>query len=574
MYIDVVPNRTSPPAVLLRESYRVGKQTKKRTLANLSALPPEAVEVLRRALRGQKLVPLEEAFQVERGRAHGHVAAVLGTLRKLGLESLLSARPCRERDLAVGMIVARILDPASKLATARGLGAETAFSTLAGELGLEEASVDELYAALDWLLERQDRIERKLAQRELSDGTLVLYDVTSTYFEGRKCPLAKYGYSRDQKKGKLQIVFGLLCTAGGCPVAVEVFPGNTSDPNTLSSAIEKVCARFALKRIVLVADRGMLTEARIESDLKPLSGRLDWITALRAPAIQKLVEDGDLQLSLFDERDLAEIVSNSFPGERLIACRNPLLAGERARKREALVRATEEKLEEIAAATRRERRPLRGSEKIALKVGAVLGRSKVAKHFRHEITENSFRYARDARGIQREAALDGVYVIRTNVPAGEIGAEDAVGAYKSLSTVERAFRSFKTVDLEVRPIYHRAEKRVRAHIFLCMLAYYVEWHMRRALAPILFDDHDKASAALARRSVVAPAERSDAAKQKARTRRTADDLPVHSFRTLLKDLAMLHKNSVRVVGDTLIDQVATPSAIQQRAFDLLGVPVR
>jgi hypothetical protein len=574
MYIDVVPNRTSPPAVLLRESYRVGKQTKKRTLANLSALPPEAVEVLRRALRGQKLVPLEEAFQVERGRAHGHVAAVLGTLRKLGLESLLSARPCRERDLAVGMIVARILDPASKLATARGLGAETAFSTLAGELGLEEASVDELYAALDWLLERQDRIERKLAQRELSDGTLVLYDVTSTYFEGRKCPLAKYGYSRDQKKGKLQIVFGLLCTAGGCPVAVEVFPGNTSDPNTLSSAIEKVCARFALKRIVLVADRGMLTEARIESDLKPLSGRLDWITALRAPAIQKLVEDGDLQLSLFDERDLAEIVSNSFPGERLIACRNPLLAGERARKREALLRATEEKLEEIAAATRRERRPLRGSEKIALKVGAVLGRSKVAKHFRHEITENSFRYARDARGIQREAALDGVYVIRTNVPAGEIGAEDAVGAYKSLSTVERAFRSFKTVDLEVRPIYHRAEKRVRAHIFLCMLAYYVEWHMRRALAPILFDDHDKASAALARRSVVAPAERSDAAKQKARTRRTADDLPVHSFRTLLKDLAMLHKNSVRVVGDTLIDQVATPSAIQQRAFDLLGVPVR
>jgi hypothetical protein len=574
MYIDIVPNRNSPPAVLLRESYRVGKQTKKRTLANLSMLPPEAIEVLRRALRGETLVPAGEALEIERSQPHGHVAAVLGMVRKLGLEKLLAARPCRERDLAVAMIVARVIDPGSKLATARGLGAETAFHTLAGELGLEAAGVAELYAAMDRLRERQAWIEAKLAERELIDGTLVLYDVSSTYFEGRTCPLAKHGYSRDGKKGKLQIVFGLLCTAAGCPVAVEVFPGNTADPGTLASAVQKVRERFGLKRIVLVADRGLLTEARIEAELAPLQGRLDWITALRAPAIRTLVETGDLQLSFFDERDLAEITSARFPGERLIACRNPLLAAERARKREALLARTQKELEAIAQATQRVSRPLQGTEAIALRVGEVLGRSLVAKHFRTEIAENAFRYARDEESIAREAALDGIYVIRTSVAAAEITAQDAVGAYKSLSTVERAFRSTKTVDLEVRPIHHRNEPRVRAHVFLCMLAYYVEWHLRQALRPLLFEDHEKATAQRQARSVVARAERSDAAKRKAKTRRTEEGLPVHSFQTLLKDLATLTKNRVRVGGSATFEQLARPTPLQQRALDLLGVPLR
>jgi len=574
MYIDVVPNRNSPPAVLLRESYRVGKQTKKRTLANLSMLPPEAIDALRRTLRGESLVPASQALEIERSRPHGHVAAVLGTIRRFGLEDLLAARHCRERDLVVSMIVARIVAPASKLATARGLGLETGFHTLAEEMELGDAGVAELYGAMDWLLERQGRIEAKLARRELVDGTLVLYDVTSTYFEGRSCPLAKHGYSRDQKKGKLQIVFGLLCTAQGCPVAVEVFPGNTGDPKTLSSAVEKVCERFGLKRIVLVADRGLLTEARIEAELRPLEGKLDWITALRAPAIRKLFEEGDLQLSLFDEHDLGEITSKRFPDERLIACRNPLLAVERARKREALLKATEKKLEEIARATRRSIRPLRGSEAIALRVGEVLGPSKVAKHFHTEIGEDLFRFARDEERIACEAALDGIYVIRTSLPKEEITAEDAVGAYKSLSAVERAFRSTKSVDLEIRPIHHRTEARVRAHVFLCMLAYYVEWHMRRALRPLLFEDHEKGAAELKRRSAVSKAERSEAANQKVRTRRTADGLPVHSFQTLLKDLSTLTKNRVRVGGGVAFDQLTSPTPIQQRAFDLLGVPVR
>jgi hypothetical protein len=571
MYIDIVPNRTSPPAVLLRESYRVGKQTKKRTLANLSMLPPEAVDALRRALKGETLVPATEALEIERSRPHGHVAAVLGTVRRLGIPGLLAARPSRERDLAIAMIVARVLDPASKLATARGLGTETGFHTLAEDLDLGEADVSELYRAMDWLLRRQPRIEAKLAERELSDGTLILYDVTSTYFEGRTCPLAKHGYSRDQKKGKLQIVFGLLCAAGGCPVAVEVFPGNTADPKTLASAVEKVCERFGLKRVVLVADRGLLTEARIEAELMPLEGRLDWITALRAPAIRSLLADGDLQLSLFDERDLAEITSERYPGERLIACRNPLLAAERARKRDALLLATERKLEEIARATRRASRPLSGREAIALRVGDVLGSSKVAKHFRTEIGEDHFTYARDEAKIAREAALDGIYVIRTSVPEEELSAEDAVGAYKSLSDVERAFRSTKTVDLEVRPIHHRNEARVRAHVFLCMLAYYVEWHMRRALTPLLFEDHDRANAQRQGRSVVTRAQRSEAARRKVATRRTDDDLPVHSFRTLLKDLATLTRNRVRVDGGASFDHLTRPTHLQQRAFELLEV---
>lgn len=568
MYVERVPNRGSRPAVLLREAWREGKKIRKRTVANLTDWPEEKVELLRRVLKGEMLVPLGESFQIERTRPHGHVAAVLGSVRHLDVDTLIASRRSRERDLVVAMVVARILDPRSKLATARGFGEEGGFSTMAEELGIESAEADELYRALDWLLERQARIEGKLAKKHLKEGTLLLYDVTSTYFEGRSCPLARLGHSRDGKKGKLQIVFGLLCTADGCPVAVEVFPGNTSDPETLAAAIKKARERFGLKRVVLVSDRGLLTEARIEAELRPVDG-LEWITALRAPAIQKLVEAGDLQLSLFDERDLAEISSAAFPGERLIACRNPFLADERARKRESLLGATEKELEKIAEATRRTRRPLRGKDAIGVRVGRVLGRFKVGKHFRYEIEEGHFRYERDEESIRREAALDGVYVIRTSVFGEDLGAEAVVGSYKSLSAVERAFRTEKT-DLEVRPIHHRAPDRVRAHVFLCMLAYYVQWHMRQALAPLLFEDHDRAGARKARTSIVARAERSPAALEKVQSKRTADGFVAHSFDTLMQHLATLARNRIRV-ADVSHEQLTRPTPLQARAFELLGV---
>jgi hypothetical protein len=568
MFIDVVPNRGSPPAILLRESWREGKKTHKRTVANLSKLPPEAVEALRLVLKGQTLVPAGEAVQIERSLPHGHVAAVLGSLRKIGLERVLASRPCRERDLVVAMIVARILDPLSKLATARGLEEETAFTSLAETLGVQSASADELYAAMDWLIERQERIEAKLAAQHLEDGTLVLYDVSSTYFEGRHCPLAAFGHNRDKKKGKRQIVFGLLTTAEGCPVGVEVFPGNTSDPATLGAAIEKLRGRFGLSRIVMVADRGMLTEARITKEVRPAG--LEWVTALRSEQIRDLVEGGELQLSLFDRQDLGEITAKAYPGERLIACKNPLLEAERARKRQDLLEATERELDRIVAATRRTLRRLRGKDNIGVRLGRVLGRFKMAKHFRYEITEESFAFARDEESIRREAALDGIYVIRTSVEREVFDAEQTVGTYKSLSRIERAFRCQKTIDLEVRPIRHRREERVRAHIFLCMLAYYVEWHMRRALAPILFDDHDREGAAAKRTSPVAAAERSDAAKRKATRGRTEDGLPVHSFQTLLKDLATLCRNRVRVAGSSF-DQITHPTKVQTRALELLQV---
>jgi len=575
MYIAVVPNRSSPPAILLRESFREGRQVKSRTLANLSRWPPGQVETLRRVLRGETLVAPEEAFEIVRTRPHGHVAAVLGTLRRLGLDRLVAAQPSRERDLAVAMIVARVLDPRSKLATARGLGDETLFSSLGEVLGVEAADEDALYQAMDWLLPRQPRIEAALAKRHLGDGALVLYDVTSTYFEGRTCPLAQLGHGRDGKPGKLQIVFGLLTDAEGCPVAVEVFEGNTADPKTLAAQIQKVRTRFGLTRVVFVGDRGLLTEARIREELRPIEG-LAWITALRAPAIRKLVEGGALQLSLFDEQDLAEITSPEYPGERLIVCRNPLLAQERARKREDLLRATERELAKIAAATTRPRRPLRGQTPIALRVGRVLGRFKMRKHFRIEITDSTFHFERDAGRLAQEAALDGIYVIRTSVPADTLAPEATVRAYKQLAAIERAFRSFKRIDLNVHPIHHRLADRVRAHVFLCMLAYYVEWHMRRALAPMLFDDDDPVGAEAQRASVVRPARRSPRARRKAQTKRTEDGMPVHSFQTLLEDLATVAKNRVRPkgAGAVTFDMITTPTPLQQRAFDLLGVSHR
>jgi hypothetical protein len=573
MYIERVPNRNSPPAILLRESFREGNTVRKRTLANLSSWPPELVEGLQTLLRGGTAVKqLRDAFDIVRSRPHGHVAAVLGTLRHLDLERIIDPNPSPQRDLVVAMIVARLLDPRSKLATARGLNAETLAHTLGEALGLQAATADDLYDAMDWLFERQERIEKQLAARHLADGSLVLCDVTSTYFEGRTCPLAHLGYSRDDKRGTLQIVFGLFCDRAGCPVAVEVFDGNTADPMTVAPQIAKLRQRFGLSRIVLVGDRGLLTEARMRDELQPVAG-LDWITALRSSAIQQLVSTGALQLSLFDQRDLAQITSPDYPGERLVVCKNPLLAAERARKRADLLHATERELEKIVTATQRPKRRLKGQDKMGLRVGRVLQRFKMAKHFQVTITEAEFPYGRDEARIAQEAALDGVYIIRTSVPDTTLDAKDTVRAYKALSEVERAFRSYKTVDLRVRPIYHYLAHRVRAHVLLCMLAYYVEWHMRQALAPMLFDDDDKAAAEAQRASVVAPAQPSAKARRKASRPRTDAGEPVHSFQTLLADLATIVKNRIepKIAGAQPFDQVTRPTPLQQQMLDLLRV---
>jgi len=518
---------------------------------------------------------LNFGIQVERSRPHGHVAAVLGCLRNLQLDAIVDSRPSRQRDLVVAMIAARILDPASKLATARGLHSDTLHSSLGELLGLDSAGDAELYTAMDWLLERQSHIEQELAKRQLQDGAMVLYDLTSTYFEGRHCPLAKLGHSRDDKSGNPQLVFGLLANALGCPVAVEVFAGNTSDPKTVATQVDKLRLRFGLQKVVLVGDRGMITSARIREDLPPSHG-IEWISALRATQIQKLARDGQLQMSLFDKTDLVEIAHPDFPGERLVACFNPLLAEERARKRPDLLAATEKQLEKIAAAAMRARRPLRGKQNIGLRAGKILNRYKMGKHFELRIEEDSFHYTRKEANIEREQSLDGIYVIRTSVKAEALSSRQVVASYKSLSGVERAFRSLKTVDLHVRPIHHRLPDRVRAHILLCMLAYYVEWHMRQLLAPILFDDHAKPQAQAARTSVVAPARRSDAARRKAATRKTDEGLKINSFQTLLSDLATIVKNRIQPKDKKIpsFDMLTTPTTLQQQALDLLGVTLR
>ncbi len=574
MYVETVPNRSSRPAILLREGWREGRRVRKRTLANLSDWSPQKVEALRRLLRDEPLVAPSEAFAIQRSRPHGHAAAVLGTLKKLGLDRLLAARRSPERDRVVALIVSRVLAPDSKLATARTLDAHSATSTLGEMLGLETVEAEDLYAAMDWLEARQAKIEKALAKRHLHDGTLVLYDVSSSYFEGRTCPLAAIGYSRDKKKGKLQIIFGLLCNAEGCPVAVEVYEGNTGDPATLTDQIEKVRQRFGLKRVVFVGDRGMLTSARIREELAPVEG-LDWVSALRAEQVRKLAADGGpLQLSLFDRTDLAEIRHPDFPGERLIACMNPLLAAERARKREDLLQATERELEKVAAATRREKRALRGQDKIGLRVGKLLGRFKMAKHFEIEITKTAFTYARKAEAIAAEARLDGIYVLRTSVTKKLLGAEDTVRAYKDLAKVERAFRCLKTVDLHVRPIHHRLEPRVRAHVLLCMLAYYVEWHMRRAWAPLLFAEDDPQDAARRRGSPVQPATRSASAQAKASTKKTPEGETIHRFRGLLDHLATLTKNTIAPQGALpTFDRLTVPTPLQQKAFELLELTI-
>src|SRR5882762_4930666 len=578
MYVATVPNRNSPPAILLRESYRLDGKVKTRTIANITHLAPHQVDALRLALAGSLTAastPLPESFLISRSLPHGHVAAVLGCLPKLQLDSILDPVPSRQRDLVIAMIVARIVEPASKLATARGLHCDTLHHSLGEVLHLDSADEAELYQAMDWLLPQQSRIEQELAKRHLSDGGLVLYDLTSTYFEGRHCPLGKLGHSRDDKSGKLQIVFGLLTNASGCPVAVEVFAVNTADPKTVAAQVNKLRQRFGLSDVVLVGDRGMITSARIRQDL-PASHGIQWISALRASQIQKLARDGRLQMSFFDKTDLVEIAHPGFPGERLIACFNPLLAEERSRKRPDLLAATEKQLETIAVATKRPKRPLRGKQHIGLRAGKILNRYKMGKHFQLRIEEDSFHYERKTANIEREQNLDGIYVIRTSVKQESLTGQQVVASYKSLSGVERAFRSLKTVDLHVRPIHHRLPDRVRAHILLCMLAYYVEWHMRQLLAPILFDDHDKQQAQTARVSIVAPALRSAAARRKAATRKTDEGLKIHSFQTLLGDLATIAKNRIEPKEKKIpaFDILTTPTNLQQHAFALLGVTLR
>jgi len=579
MHIESVPNRQSHPTILLRESYRADGKVKKRTIANLTHWPQQVVEGLRMLLRGGVALPrADEALTISRSLPHGHVAAVLGTAEQIGLPKLLtegrgSPASRRFRDLVLALIVNRIIAPASKLATVRALTPQTAASSLGERLSLGEVEEREIYQSLDWLLDQQERIETGLAERHLTEGTLVLYDVSSSYLEGRCCELAQHGYSRDHRPDRPQIVYGLLCDREGCPVAVEVFEGKTADPMTLAHQVSKLKTRFGLERVVLVGDRGMITSARIRDDLKPAG--LDWITALRAPNIQQLAEDGPLQLSLFDDRDLAEIASPDYPGERLIVCRNPLLAVERGRKREELLAATERDLDRIKLAALRQRAPLRGEAEIGVRAGAVLDRHKMGKHYELTITETSFAWRRREDAIAREARLDGIYVIRTNVPATALTAEQTVSAYKALGQVERAFRSMKTVDLDIRPIFHWTAPRVRAHVFLCMLAYYVEFHMRHRLAPILFDDHDRPAAEAARLSPVAKAKVSPAAKRKAATRRTDDGLPVHSFRSLLDDLATLCLNKVSLPSNQKyhFDLPTQPTPVQARAFQLLGVGI-
>ena len=573
MYVTRIPNRDSPPAVLLRESYREDGKVKSRTLANISDWPEAKIDSLRRVLAGETLAPLgAERFEIARALAHGHVAAALGTARRLGLDKMLPKGPERRAKLTLAMIVARIIEPAAKLATARQLSEATAAHSLGAVLGLGEVDEDELYAALDLLGRSQASVEKVLARRHLEDGVLVLYDLTSSYLEGRRCELAQFGYSRDHRPDRLQIVFGLLCTPEGCPIAVEVFEGNLGDPSTLVDQFRKLRTRFRLKRIVLVGDRGMITKARIDADLAPAG--FDWITALRAPAIKALAaEGGPLQLSLFDERDMAEIVSDDYPGERLVVCRNPELAAERTRKRAELLDATEKALVRIRAMTEKKRNPLRGADKIALKVGAVLDRRHMAKHFDLAIAETGLAWSRKAEAIAAEAGLDGLSVIRSSLPADGFPAAALVLAYKGLSHAERGFRDIKSGDLDVRPIHHRRAHRVRAHVFLCMLAYYVIWRMKRDLAPMLFKDHDPETAAAQRSSPVAKAKVSPAARQKAVRRRTKDGQPVHSFRTLLQDLANLTRNSVRFGDARPATILSRPTLIQTRAFDLLGLKI-
>ena len=563
MHIDVVPNRDSRPAYLLRESFRDGRKVRKRTLANLSALADDQIEAIRRVLRGEKLAAVGELFEVTASRIHGDTDAVLAAMKRLGMRELLSTRASFEADVAMGMIAARLVAPHTKLATTRWWRTRT----LPQDLSIEHATEDDLYKAMDWLLDHQGLIEKKLAARHLESGGLALYDLSSSYFEGKTCPLAAMGHNRDGKKNKLQVNYGLLADKRGCPVAVSVYEGNTNDAKTLKPLVEKIRNDFGIERVVLVGDRGMIGQAAVE-DLRKVVG-LQWITALKSSQIRALVEGGALQLGLFDEKNLFELTHPDYPGERLVACRNVELGKLRGHKRQALLDATTKELEKVRTMVKRG--DLHGAGKIGVRAGRVVNKYKVAKHFDLTIEDGRFGFALRDEQIAAEAALDGIYVIRTSLSKKEMSAPNAVRSYKSLSDVERAFRSLKTVDLEVRPIHHRLADRVRAHIFLCMLAYYVEWHMREAWRPILFADEDLE--AKGTRDPVAPAKRSEAAEAKAVTKTLADGTPAHSFRTALADLSTIVRNTCRTPGVANAPTFAvatTPTAAQQRAMDLLA----
>ena len=563
MHINIIPNRGSTPTVLLRESYREGAKVCKRTLANLSALSAAQVQMIRSSLRGDVLQPISQTFEITASAAHGHVQAVSLAMQRLGFASLLAAKPCPERDLVAAMVASRIVCPATKLATTRLWHT----STLAQEFGVTDASEDDLYAAMDWLLAGQDRIQKKLAARHLKEDALVLYDLSSSYFEGSHCPLAKLGYSRDGKRGTLQVNYGLLTDERGCPVAVSVHEGNTSDSTTFMPQVTRLRQEFGIQRMVMVGDRGMISQKAI--DAMSTDCDVAWITALRSASIRTLVEQGRVQMGLFDERNLLEISSPDFPGERLVACRNPELAKLRVHTREALLAATEKSLEKIKA--RVDAAKLVGKDKIGVAVGKVVNQYKVAKHFELVITDDAFTFARLSDAIAAEAALDGLYIIRTSVKADRMDAPTCVRTYKSLSQVERAFRSIKTMDLKVRPIHHHLEGRVRAHIFLCMLAYYVEWHMRQAWAPLMFSDEDQAAKLV--RDPVAPATRSDAAMKKVQSLTLDDGSPVHSFQTLMAQLQTIVRNTCRTPGGAAdaptFEITTTPHHTQKRALDLI-----
>jgi len=575
MHVDLIPNRNSPPAILVRESYRQNGKVKKRTLANISHWDPEVIAGLRVLLKGghASTTALEDQFSVERSLPHGHVAALLGVLRGIGLHTLLERKSGKQRALAMAMITARILLPGSKLALSRHLNPATATSTLGEELGLGEVDEHDLYGAMRWLLERQQKIEGRLAKEHLPEDTAVLYDLTSTYYEGSTCPLAEFGHNRDKKRGKRQINIGLLCNSQGCPVSVEVFPGSTGDPATVARQIKTLRERFGLKRIILVGDRGMLTNARIDELREDDTHSYGWISALRSGQIRKLAHCGDLQPELFDECDLAEITSEEhFPGERLVVCRNPALAAERKRKRNDLLAATQAKLQSIANACKRVRAPYHGKDKIARRVERECAKYKMLKHFELTLTETSLKFVRDEEALAREAALDGIYIVRAGrVSQEEMDAAKLVETYKSLSQVERAFRAMKTTVLNVRPIFHRQEDMVRAHVLVCLLASHLQWHMERKLKPALFNDEVPGGAP--RSSPVAKARRSERAETKAATRKAQDALPVHSFATLLEDLATLCRTTVRpaIAGAHTFNKLAQPTAVQAKALALLGL---
>ena len=563
MHVHVVPNRGSPPTVLLRESYREGTKVGKRTLANLSSLSAVQIEAIRAALRGQAWQPVAQSFEITASRSHGHVQAVALTMQRLGLAALLGSKPCRERDLVLAMVGSRIVAPHTKLATTRWWHT----TTLAEDFGVAEADEDDLYAAMDWLLARQGTIQNKLAARHLSAGGLVLYDLSSSYFEGSTCPLAKIGYSRDGRRGMLQVNYGLLTDARGCPVAVSVHEGNVIDSQTLLPELKRLREDFGVEQLVMVGDRGMISNKAI-AEMRQSDG-VAWITALKSVSIRALVEQGHLQLDLFDERNLLELSSAQYPGERLVACRNPELAKLRTHKRQELLAATELNLAKIKV--RVDAGKLAGREDIGLRVGKIINQYKVAKHFELAIADNAFSFARNSAGIRAEAALDGLYIIRTSVPLTQMDAPDCVRNYKSLANVERAFRSLKTIDLKVRPIHHRTADRVRSHILLCMLAYYVEWHMREAWRELMFADTDQQ--AKLTRDPVAPAKRSKAALAKVARHTLDDGTPAHSFATLMLELATIVSNTCRtpqVAPDApTFEVLTTPNAKQQRALELL-----